>query len=137
VKAAQEAAKQGIRIYTIGIGRTDGAPIPVKDGSGSVTDYRKDTRGDKVVSRLNARALEGIAAAAGGRFYQATREEGELERILKEIQGLERRELTSRRISHMEDRFQLFVLLALACLVLELLIPERARESMEWGGRFE
>ncbi|MBI4859326.1 MAG: VWA domain-containing protein [Candidatus Riflebacteria bacterium] len=136
LKSAREAAQKGVKIYTIGLGRTDGAPIPVRDATGAVVDHKKDARGQAVHSRLNARLLEGIAAATGGRFYQATREEGELESILKEIQTLERRELKAKSILHMEDRFQPLVLLALILLVAELLIPERSRESAEWGGRF-
>lgn len=136
VAAAKEAAKQGIRIYTIGVGRTDGQPIPVKDAQGQVTEYRKDKRGEVVRSKLDVENLRQIANASGGRFYQATLEQNELEAILNDIQGLERRELKARTTAHLEDRFQIFVLLALICLVIEALIPERARETGEWGGRF-
>lgn len=133
---AKEAAKQGVRIYTIGVGRTDGQPIPVRDGSGAVASYRKDARGEVVRSKLDAALLQRIANATGGRFYQATLAQDELQRILADIQGLERRELKARNLSHLEDRFQVFVLLALLCLAVEALIPERARETGEWGGRF-
>jgi len=137
IKIAQEAAKQGVRIYTIGIGRTDGAPIPMKDQGGGVSSYRKNGKGEVVTSRLDPKSLEGVASATGGRFFQATREEGELERILKEIQGLERHDLKSRTLSHLEDRFQPFVFLALLLLTLEILVSDRSREAQEWGGRFE
>jgi Ca-activated chloride channel family protein len=134
--AAAEAAKESLRIYTIGVGRVDGAPIPVKDERGATTHFRKDERGNVVTSRLDAATLQRVAEATGGRFYRASVEEGELEKILKEIEGLERRELKTRTLSHMEDRFQIFVILALACLVLDLVIPERRPERGPWGGRF-
>ena len=133
---AKEAAKAGIRIYTIGVGRPDGQPIPIRDASGAVTSYRKDSKGEVVRSKLDAATLSKIANATGGRFYQATLDQDELATILKDIQGLERRELKGRSLGHLEDRYQLFVLLALICLAIEALIPERARETGEWGGRF-
>lgn len=135
-KTAQEAAKAGVKIYTIGVGRTEGQPIPVRDASGAVTGYRKDASGNIVRSKLNLTALQKIAHATGGRFFQATLSQNELSQILADIQTLERRELSSRKISALEDRFQIFVMLALVLLVIEVLIPDRARETGEWGGRF-
>jgi Ca-activated chloride channel family protein len=135
-KAAAEAAKAGVKIYTIGVGRTDGQPIPVRDASGAVTGYRKDAGGQVVRSKLNVAGLQKIAKTTGGRFFQATLAQKELADILADIQGLEKRELSSRKISHMEDRFQIFVMLALILLALEAMIPERARDTGEWGGRF-
>jgi Ca-activated chloride channel family protein len=133
---AKEAAKQGIRIYTIGVGRPEGQPIPIRDASGAVTGYRKDSKGNVVSSKLDATTLKSIASATGGRFYAASLGQNELHEILQDIQTLERRELRARNLEKLEDRFQLFVLLALICLAIEALIPERARETGEWGGRF-
>ena len=133
---AKEAAKAGIRIYTIGVGRQDGEPIPQKDEHGAVTGFIKDAKGQVVRSRLDAKTLQRVANVTGGRFYLATLDQSELKDILKDIQSLERREMKAQSLSRLEDRFQLFVLLALLCLVIEAMIPERARDTGEWGGRF-
>jgi len=135
--AAQEAARQGVIIYTIGLGSTDGAPIPIYDAQGRRIAYKRDQEGRVVMSRLNDAQLRPIAAAGNGRYFQATAGQLELERILAEVNRMEKKELTSRRFAHYEERFQWPLALAILLLCLEAGMSERRRRPQEWGGRFE
>ncbi|MCK5513335.1 MAG: VWA domain-containing protein, partial [Deltaproteobacteria bacterium] len=58
IDAAKEAKKEGIKIFTIGVGREGGAPIPLKDGSGG---FKKDRKGDMVITHLDEITLQKIA----------------------------------------------------------------------------
>jgi Ca-activated chloride channel homolog len=125
VAAAREAAKNGIVIYTIGIGSTTGEPIPVRDENGTLLGYKKDRKGNVVMSRLNEPDLQRIAHAAGGRYFYATTGELELQRIYDEVQRMGKKDITSSMISRYEDRFEWFLVLGFLLLLLEMLIPER------------
>lgn len=127
IAAAKEAAKQGIIIYTIGIGSPQGAPIPVFDQYGRQTGYKKDKNGQIITSKLDVLTLEKIAFETGGKFYISTGGEVELEKIQQEISDMEKKELASRKFTQFEDRFQIFLFLALILLVVETLLSERRK----------
>ncbi len=123
--AVRDAAESGVIIYTVGIGSPDGEPIPVRNERGRVVGYKEDAAQKKVTTRLNDAALESIALATGGRYFRATTEGLELERIYEEIAGMDRRTLSSRMHSSYEDRYQFPLGAALVLLALEAAIPDR------------
>ena len=130
--AAEEAAKEGIRIYTIGIGSVQGEPIPLKNNQGLVTGFRKDKEGSVVVSRLDEVTLQKIALTTGGKYYHATSGEMELDKIYDEISKMEKKELEGRLLTQYEDRYQYFLLLSVIFLTIEFLLSERrSRKAVE------
>ncbi|MDX1502164.1 MAG: VWA domain-containing protein [Thermoanaerobaculia bacterium] len=124
LKLAAEAKTAGVRVFTIGIGRDEGAPIPASGGG-----FRRDRRGEIVMSRLDETTLQRVALETGGSYVRSVTGDVDLEKIY--AQGikatLEDQELGSRRRQRWEDRFQYVLGLALAALMLETLIPERRR----------
>ncbi len=135
-QAAEEAAKEGVIIYTVGIGLTSGVPIPIRDENGQVS-YKKDEDGNIVTSRMDPELLQKIANITGGKFYHAEPDHFELQDVLKEINGMEKRDIDADRFTRFEDRFQLPLAIALVLLVLETLISDRRRRKREWAGRFQ
>jgi Ca-activated chloride channel family protein len=134
--AARRAADQGVRIYTVGVGSASGVPIPVVDGRGNKA-YKRDGRGNLVTSRMDPELLREIARLGGGSFYHAQPGHFELLDVLKEINGLEKRELDSQRFSRFEDRYQIPLGIALLLLLLEMQISDRRRRRQAWSGRFQ
>jgi len=122
-EAAQEAKKEGIRIFTIGIGNEAGAPIPQPDGSGG---FLKDRGGSVVMSKLDEQMLQKVALETGGAYVRSVTGDVDLEKIYKgEIKAsMEQKELKSTRNKRWEERFQWFVGIALALLLLEFFIRE-------------
>ncbi len=129
VNAAKQAAQDGIIIYTIGIGSTRGAPIPVYDQAGNRVGYKRDRQGQIVTTRLNPAILQQIAEITGGKFYLATGQQNELQKIYAEISRMEKKELGMREYTQFEDRFQPFLLIAIILLVIELFISERRKKN--------
>ncbi len=125
VDAASDAAKDGIRIYTIGLGTTQGAPIPIYGSTGSRMEYKKDNGGDIVLTRLNEVLLQQIAEAGGGQYFRGSQGASELETIWKEIGAMEKRELTAKKFAAFEPRFQYLLLPAFVLLLLEFFISEK------------
>ncbi len=136
LKAAQEAAKQGVIVYTVGLGSPEGVPIPVIDATGNRSGFKKDEQGQVVMTKLDEVTLEKIALETGGKYYRASPGEVELGKIYDDISAMEKKNLASRQFAQFEDRFQFLLGLALLLLMVELFLPERRRMDKTWKGRF-
>ena len=137
LEAAKVAAREGVVIYTVGIGSLEGVPIPVADERGYSTGFKKNREGGVVMTKLDELTLEKIALETGGKYYRATPGEAELTRIYEEILKMEKKSLASKQFEQYEERFQSLVGIALFLLVLEVMITERKRVKKTWAGRFE
>ena len=133
VKAAQEAAKHGIRIYTIGMGLPDGAPIPQYNQYGHQTGYRKDKQGNTIITKLDEQMLQKIAAAGNGIYVRASNSNVGLEKIYDDIEKLDKSEIEAKVFTDYEDQFQWFVGAAIVLLLIEILISSGKRG---WERRF-
>jgi Ca-activated chloride channel family protein len=124
--AAEQAKIEGVRIFTIGIGRDEGSPIPAPGGG-----FRRDRRGEMILSKLDEPTLQKIALNTGGSYVRSVTGDVDLEKIYSQgIKAtLEDQELGSKRRQRWEERFQWVLGLALLCLCLEPLISERQRRG--------
>ncbi len=125
VTAAEDAAKEGIRIYTIGLGTPQGAPIPLYDSRGRHSGYKKDKQGEVILTHLNEVLLRRVAKAGDGQYLRGTQGAGELESIWADISSMEKQEISAKKFTAYEHRFQYFVLPAFLLLVLEFFLSER------------
>ncbi len=132
VEIAEAASKEGIVIYCVGIGSVEGELIPLNNRG----DYKRDNKGELVMTKLDQLTLEKIALQTNGKYYRASTGEEELDRIYDEIFKMEKKELGSLTFSQFEDRFQILLALAIILVVIETIIPERRRIKQEWRGRF-
>jgi Ca-activated chloride channel homolog len=126
--AAEEAKKEGIKIYCIGIGTKEGELIPITDSEGKKT-FLKDRDGNVVKSRLDETTLQKIALGTGGSYVHATGAEFGLDLIYEEkLSTMEKREFESKMNKQYEERYQIFLAIALALLLLEPFISERRKQ---------
>ncbi|MBI5473082.1 MAG: VWA domain-containing protein [Ignavibacteriae bacterium] len=123
--AAEEAAKKGILIYTIGLGSPDGTPIPVYNAYGQQVDFKRDRLGSVVMTKLDEASLERIADIGKGAYYRGTNTQDELNEIYKAINALQKREFGTKQFTDFESRFQFFVAAGILLLIMELLISEK------------
>ena len=121
----EKAAEEGIRIYTVGLGTPQGAPIPLFDANGNNIGFRKDKNGEIILTRQNQLLLQRIAEAGHGQYLQGTRGADELGIIWTDISSMEKKELGTKQFAAFEARFQYLALPALLLLVLEFFISER------------
>lgn len=119
VAVAKRAAEQGVRIYTIGIGTPEGAPISIGG------DFIRDERGEMVVSKLNEEMLTEIANLTGGLYVRSTLQSIGLEEIVKEIEAMEKQELSTLRFEEFDEQYRLPLAIGIVLLVLELLLLDR------------
>jgi Ca-activated chloride channel homolog len=131
-KKAEEAKKKGIRIFTVGIGSQEGAPIPLANGSGG---FKKDRSGELILSRLDDASLQKIALETGGNYVRSVSGDMDLKKIYEEIRSkMEAGELQSSKRKRWEERFQWFLLASLFLFCLEALLSERKRAPGTWNG---
>ena len=133
VKAAQEAAKQGVHVYTIGMGLPDGAPIPEYNQYGHQTGYRKDRTGNTIITRLDEQMLQKIASAGNGIYVRASNSNVGLEKIYDDINKLDKTEIDAKVFTDYEDQFQWFVAAAIVLLLIEIFISSGKRA---WERKF-
>jgi Ca-activated chloride channel family protein len=123
-EAAKEAKKEGIKVFTIGIGKGSGTPIPTYDGSGG---FLKDRKGNVVLSKLDEKTLQRIALETGGSYVRSVTGDMDLDKIYRsEIRGtMEKKELRSTRKKRWEERFQWFIFIGLLLLSAEFFVREK------------
>lgn len=124
LQAATKAGEAGILIHTVGIGSTEGTPLP-EYRNGQMVGYRKDREGHTVVSKLNETILQQIAASASGTYVQANASGNALDILLDRLEEMQREEFGSTMFTSYEDRFQYLLAAALVLLLLEFMIPTR------------
>lgn len=135
IKAAEEAAEAGVRIFCVGIGTREGELIPVrKDGR---VDFLKDEQGHVVKTRLDESTLQQIAQLTDGGYVRSQGGGVGLEEVYAQISAMEKKDLGSRTLSHYRHRYQWPLAFSLICLIAESFLSDRRREDPVWQGRFE
>lgn len=123
VAKAEEASKAGIVIHTIGIGSTDGVPVPVLVNG--KRDYLKDADGNTVITKLDEDILKKIAISAGGNYVRASNSNIGLDEIYGEIKKMKKQELESKMFTEYNEQFQIFAALAILLLIVDFIIMEK------------
>jgi len=131
------AAEMGVRVHVVGVGTTEGVPIPVYDEQGRRTGFLRDEEGAVVTTRLGDETLRRVAERTGARYVRAGAGGSALDDLVDELAGGEGEAIEERQVTQFEEQYQIFLALALALLVAEWLLPERRRVARAWAGRFE
>ncbi len=134
--AVERAVAEGVRVHTVGMGSTEGVPIPIFDETGAPNGFLRDEEGSVVTTRLDDVTLQRVADRTGGAYYHAGAGSGAaFDRLVEELTGGEGDAIESREVTFYEEQYQIFLGLALLLLVAEALLPERRRVADVWVGR--
>ena len=121
LESAKAAKDAGMRVYVLGVGSTQGAPIPIP-GTG---DYMKDNTGNTVMSALNEDMCRQVAQAGGGAYIHVENNSAAQDQLDNELSKLAKKETTSTVYSEFDEQFQAVAILALLLLILEICIFDR------------
>jgi Ca-activated chloride channel family protein len=117
-KVVKELKRRGIKVFSVGLGTAEGAPIPLYDEKGDRIGYKKDQSGRVVISRLGDDLLQRISQQTGGRYYEAGTRVTETKKILNEVASMKKRDLEVNRFTVWEDRFQIPLGIGIILLLL-------------------
>ena len=124
VEVAKQAAKDGLTIFTVGVGTPGGELLRTVDVQGR-TEFIKDPDGNAVKSRLNEDLLRDIARETGGYFMLLSGAKAMDLLYENRLAPLPKGDLASQRIKRPHERYQWLLGLVLLLLVIEMLFPER------------
>lgn len=121
LEAAKAAKDKGMRVYVLGVGSVNGAPIPLP-GTG---EYMKDNTGNTVMSALNEEMCKQVGQAGGGAYIHVENNSAAQEQLDRELDKLSKKETSTAVYSEFDEQFQAFGILALLLLILEVFIMDR------------
>ena len=119
VEVARRAAEQGVRIFTIGIGTPEGAPIRIGG------QFILDENGQMVVSKLGEPLLEQIAQLTSGIYVRSSNQSIGLDEVIRSINEMQKTELSTVRFEEYNEQYQYFLGLALLLLFIEFFVLDR------------
>ncbi len=122
IQAARDANIDGLKVFTIGVGTSEGAFIPYLTQSGE--QYKKDEEGNPVKSALNTDLIEDLASAGGGDAYLIGEGNAIITGIKRAIDQLEKQDVEQRAFTDYASYFQYLVAIGLLLILIEFVIPE-------------
>lgn len=122
VSVREKAVNAGLKIFTMGVGTEQGAPIPVEDINGQVQGHIKDSAGNIVISKLNDGILNVLAVETGGKYFRVTDSDRDLRTLISIVEGFEKENFEDKKLSALQDRYNYFLIISFACLILEWLL---------------
>ena len=121
--AAEIAKKQGIKIYTIGVGTNGTALYPVGINYYGKMEYQN------LPVVIDEATLKNIASLTGGKYFRATGNKV-LKEVFEEIDKLEKTRMDVRNFTHTEDNYLPWALLLFALVLIDVVVSHTVLRTM-------
>lgn len=123
--------ERGVTVFTVGVGTSEGGPIPIYDEQGRLVGYHRDNQGNTVTSRLEESTMRRIADVGGGEYYSLRSGSDTIEPFFARLDELERGEFGSQEYADYENRYQVLVVLGLLFFVTGLFFPDNLNRKKD------
>lgn len=124
LEIAKQAADNGIRIFTIGVGLEEGGWIPIKR-NGELLRYKRNQSGERVVTKRSEDILKDIADAADGSYIDGNNTQDVLEEVTALLNGMDKSTFEAKQFADFKHQFQWFLAAAILLLILDVLFLDR------------
>jgi Ca-activated chloride channel family protein len=124
IAAAKSAAKDGLRIFTVGIGTSAGELLQTKDPNGNL-GYIRDDQGNVVKSHLDESLLKQIAGVSDGSYYSLSGANTMDALYERSLAPLPKSDSKSQWVKQPYERYHWFLTVAVLLLLAEVFFPER------------
>ncbi|WP_422858044.1 VWA domain-containing protein [Flagellimonas sp. S174] len=124
ISAVENATQNGIQIFTLGVGKPKGAPIPIKR-NGVVESLKKDNQGEVVITKLNEAVLSEIASEGNGAYIDGSNTDEAVEFIKEQLAQMDKKEFEAKQFAEYKDQFQWFLAIGLFFLFLDIFLLDR------------
>ncbi|MER3375661.1 MAG: VWA domain-containing protein [Allomuricauda sp.] len=130
VSAVDNATQNGIRVFTIGVGKAKGAPIPIKR-NGVVESLKKDNQGEVVITKLNEAILSEVAERGNGEYIDGSNTEEAVEHIKELLNQMDKTEFEAKQFAEYKDQFQWFLAAGFLFLFLDIFLLDRKTQWLK------
>ncbi|MEK9657669.1 MAG: VWA domain-containing protein [bacterium] len=124
IASAKVASKENIKIFPIGLGKSDGEPIPIFNNKTQLIGYKKDKDNKVIFSKLNEKVLKEIAKTTQGNYYHANGRNSVSSQLYKTLSNIEKKHLKNQIKKNHIHRYQSILFLCLITFILSLIIRE-------------
>jgi len=131
---AKEVRQNGMLIFTVGVGTTQGSLIPVEIAG--LRDYKRDKDGKAVKTAINEQMLADLATAGDGDYFNISDGEKIITALQERIEKIEKREFETRSFTEYESYFQWFIALALLFIIGEFFLSYRKNSYLKGKDMF-
>ena len=118
--AASRAAQLGITFFTVVVGTEKGSVIPVTKGNS--ISYKKDDKGEVVITKSDFEQMESIAEQTDGLFLDGSNTEEVVTSIIDRLKQMDKQEFEAKQFAKFKDQFQWFLGIGLFLIVLDLFL---------------
>lgn len=129
--AIKDATSKGIKVFTIGVGEETGAPIPMGN------DYKRDEKGEVVMTKFNREMLNSLAVKGNGQFYQLAAGNEIADGLIASLEKIESKELEDFQFSDYQSYFYVLLIIAVALMAMEYFVTEKSNHWAEKWGLFK
>lgn len=126
IGAAKLAVENGIIVNIVGMGRPEGAPIPIP----GTMSFWKDKNDNVVVTKLNEEMCREIAKAGQGIYVRADNTNTALRVLTAELDKLSKSEIESKVFTEHNEQFQSFAFFALFLLIFDFFVFYRKNKRL-------
>jgi Ca-activated chloride channel family protein len=118
--AASRAAQLGITFFTVAVGTEKGSVIPITIGNS--TSYKKNEKGEVVITKSDFNQMQSIAKATNGLFLDGTNTDDVVTAIIDRLKDMDKQEFEAKQFAKFKDQFQWFLGIGLFLIVLDLFL---------------
>jgi len=129
ISLAETLTENGVKVFTVGVGTESGQPIPIRK-NGRMT-YKKDRKGEVVITQRHAEVLKEIAEKTQGRYIDGNRTEKPVNAIVDVIANAQKHEFETKQFSDYKDQFQWFVALGMFFLLFDVFLHEKKTKWLQ------
>ena len=127
--AAREAAAEGIRVYTIGIGTLAGELVPQIGADGRAEGFVRSSDGELVTSKLDEARLRRVAEVTRGDYFRIDPKRFGVDAVRLALANLQRAEHEARVVRRYDEGYAWFLFPAFMLLLLEAVTGDRKRSA--------
>jgi Ca-activated chloride channel family protein len=123
-QVAQNLSNDGIKVYTVGVGTEKGGPIPMRL-NGSMIGYKKDRKGETVITKRNTEVLENIADIGNGKYIDGNFTENPVKEIADIVANAQKSEFETKQFADYKDQFQWFLGIGILFLLVDVFLFDK------------
>lgn len=121
---AQNLSNEGVKVFTVGVGTDKGGPIPIRL-NGSMIGYKKDRKGETVITKRNQEVLQSIADIGNGRYIDGNFTETPVKDISDILANAQKNEFETKQFADYKDQFQWFLGIGVLFLLIDVFFLEK------------